>query len=72
MTSETIQLILSSVIVAAAVYLAGRSIYRAIRCKKSVLTTCADCPLANNCNKPMNRKAKRNEEKTAVDNEKTT
>ena len=57
--STTIQTILSSIIVAAAVFLAARSIYRAIRCRKSVLTTCAECPLASKCNKPLKQEAEK-------------
>lgn len=65
--SETIQTILALTIVALAVFLAARSIYRAVRCRKSVLTTCAECPLAQQCDKPLKRESekKKNAQKSA-------
>lgn len=59
MKNISIQEILALTIVAAAVYLAAKSIWKALRCKKSVFTSCQNCPLFQNCDKEIaRRKAK--------------
>ena len=47
--SETVQFIITGIIVAAAFALAARGIYRAITHKKSALNPCDSCKLKDNC-----------------------
>ena len=53
-----------AIAVAAAFFLAGRAIWRALHCKKSAFTDCDDCPLAAKCDKSANTtKRKQNNNK---------
>lgn len=59
-----VQTIIMAIAVAAAFFLAGRAIWRALRCKKSAFTTCSECPLAAKCDKSANTtKRKQNNNK---------
>lgn len=49
--TDTWQYIIVGIVVAVAFLLSARSIYRAIRHKKSALNPCSTCPLKNNCTK---------------------
>ena len=48
--TDTWQYIIVGIVVAVAFLLSARSIYRAIRHKKSALNPCSTCPLKDNCN----------------------
>lgn len=59
-----VQTIIMAIAVAAAFFLAGRAIWRALHCKKSAFTDCDDCPLAAKCDKSANTtKRERNNNK---------
>ena len=49
--SLTLQSIIAGIIVAAAFALAARSIYRAIKNKKTALNSCDNCKLKDQCDK---------------------
>ena len=61
----TLQGVLAAMIVTAAFWLAAKTIWNALHCKKSAFTQCGDCPLNDTCKKAPNRnQAKKSEKAT--------
>jgi len=63
--NATIQYVLAGIIVAAAVFAVVRSVLRAARNQKTVLTACAGCKLQEICQKPEKNSAKKCADKVA-------
>jgi hypothetical protein len=63
--SATLQYVLVGIIVAAAVFAAVRSIWRAANHRKTALTACAACKLKDVCQKPEKNSAKKCADKVA-------
>ena len=62
---EMIQYVLAGLIVAAAVFAAGRALWRAAHDRTTVLTACASCKLKDVCSKPEKNSAKKCADKVA-------
>ena len=65
MIYDVVQWILVVLIVAVAVFAAGRSVIRAMNDRKSTLTACAGCKLQSVCSKPEKNSAKKCADKVA-------
>lgn len=63
--NETIQYILTGIIVAASVFLAIKSTYRAFKNKRSAISSCTNCKLREYCNKPEKNSSKNCNDKVA-------
>lgn len=63
--STALQYVLAGIIVAAAVFAAARSIWRAANNRKTALTACAACKLKDVCQKPEKNSAKKCADKVA-------
>ena len=62
---EMIQYVLAGLIVAAAVFAAGRALWRAVHDRTTVLTACTSCKLKDVCSKPEKNSAKKCADKVA-------
>ena len=62
---DLFQYILAGLIVAVAVFAAGRAVWRAANDRKTVLTACASCKLKDVCSKPEKNSAKKCADKVA-------
>jgi hypothetical protein len=63
--NTTIQYVIATIIVAAAVFAVARAIVRAARNEKTALTACAGCKLHDICQKPEKNSAKKCADKVA-------
>ena len=63
--NEMIQYVLAGLIVAAAVFAAGRALWRAAHDRTTALTACASCKLQDVCRKPEKNSAKKCADKVA-------